>query len=66
MQLQKKKENILFAKLLQKNTTKKKLIALLKSIKKLKFLAILKTYSQLSTKVFYKNLINNNNKILLS
>ena len=65
MQLQKKKANILFVKRLQKNITKKKLIILLKSTKKLKFLAILKIYLQLSTKVFYKNLINNNNKDII-
>ncbi len=52
----------MFIKYLQKNTLKKKLIVLLKFTKKLNFLAILEIYLQLSTKVFYKNSINNNNK----
>jgi len=50
---------------LQKNITKKKLIVLLKSTKKLKFLAILEIYLQLNTKVFYKNLINSKNKNII-
>ncbi len=50
---------------MQKNITKKKLIVLLKSTKKLKFLAILEIYLQLNTKVFYKNLINSKNKNII-
>ena len=55
----------MFIKYLRKNITKKKLIILLKSTKKLKSLAILKTYSQLSTIFFYKSSINNNKKNII-
>jgi len=65
LQLQKKKANILFVKRLQKNIIEKKSITLLKSTKKSKSLAILEIYLQLSTKVFYKYLINNNNKNII-
>ena len=60
------KENKYFVcKIFAKKYYKKKLIVLSKSIKKSKFLAILEIYLQLSTKFFYKNLINSNNKNII-
>lgn len=61
----KEKNKSLAYKAFTKEFYKKKSIVLLKSTKKSKFLIILKTYSQLRTKVSYKNSINNNNKDII-